>query len=125
MNNGGEMQQLLIVDDDIDIATTLKEIFEDEGYDVHCEPNGMRALQFLKSQHDKSWVVLLDLMMPVMDGFEFRAKQKQEPELSHIPVVMMSAGMREFPEAMLDGAKAFISKPIQLRNLLSVIEAQK
>src|SRR5262245_34872901 len=82
--------RVLIVDDDYDIRATLHEILSDEGYDVASSANGFEALQALRSG-TAPCLILLDLMMPVMDGWQFRAQQLSDPTLASIPVVVLSA----------------------------------
>jgi CheY-like chemotaxis protein len=64
-----------------------------EGFDVHTAANGRQALDSLKAG-DPASVILLDLMMPVMDGWQFRRAQSKDPALSHIPVVVVTAAGR-------------------------------
>ncbi|MBC7545053.1 MAG: response regulator, partial [Candidatus Sericytochromatia bacterium] len=80
---------ILIVEDDIDIRETLAEILADEGYSVASAANGLDAISYLQTEA-MPCVILLDLMMPVMSGWEFRAKQQQDPTLAGIPVVVLS-----------------------------------
>ena len=61
---------ILVVDDDPDIRDSLREVLEDEGYDVASVGNGREALDYLKQASPRPWVILLDLMMPVMDGWQ-------------------------------------------------------
>ena len=76
-NDGGETcSGILIVDDDPDIRDSLKEVLEDEGYEVNGVANGREALDYLRKS-PRPCVILLDLMMPVMDGWQFRKEQKQ------------------------------------------------
>ncbi|AUX41618.1 chemotaxis protein CheY [Sorangium cellulosum] len=112
-------KRILIVDDDAAIRRTLGELLEEEGYAVASAANGREALACLRD--DPSFaLVLLDLMMPVMDGFQFRAEQKSDPALASLPVVVMTArgGM---DRAGLD-AEAVVSKPFDLLLLMGAIE---
>ena len=81
---------VLIVDDDSAVRTALKELFETEGYTVVLAANGRAALNRLMEGFRPS-VVLLDLMMPVMDGWDFRTQQLREPALKDIPVFIITA----------------------------------
>src|SRR5579862_4602951 len=73
-NDGGTCSGILIVDDDPDIRDSLKEVLEDEGYEVNGVANGREALDYLRKS-PRPCVILLDLMMPVMDGWQFRREQ--------------------------------------------------
>ena len=110
-------REVLVVDDDGDIRASLSELLEDEGYRAPTAINGVEALDRLR-QGVHPCVILLDLMMPVMNGLEFRALQKADPELAGIPVVIISAHARP---ADVD-ADAFLSKPVSVDRLLAVVE---
>ena len=81
---------VLIVDDDSAVRTALKELFETEGYAVAVASNGRAALNHLGAGL-RPCVVLLDLMMPVMDGWDFRTEQLKDPALKEIPVFIITA----------------------------------
>jgi len=112
---------VLVVDDDVDIRETIGMILEDEGYTVACACNGLEALQYLR-EHDAPNLILLDLMMPVMDGAEFCGHQRQDPRLAEIPVVIVSASGQAMQQAAVLNAKALISKPLALDTLLEKVE---
>ena len=113
--------EILVVDDDADIRETLVEVLEFEGYVVVGAANGKEALEQLRRRPVS--VILLDLMMPVMDGFEFRTAQLDDPRLSDIPVVVVSAGGRCEQAAMEMGAAGCFRKPIDVLALLRMIRA--
>lgn len=110
---------ILVVDDDVDIRATLTDVLEDEGYTVNAVGNGREALAYLKT-HLSTSMVLLDLMMPVMDGFMFRAEQKNDPELAAIPVVVMTARGSLEPGAI--DVPDVLPKPLKLSALLDAIQ---
>jgi CheY-like chemotaxis protein len=110
-------KRVLIVEDDEDIRETLSEALEIEGYDVARAQDGADGLRSLRRVHPD--VIVLDLMMPRMNGWEFREAQKRDPELAGIPVVVASAA---HPRADID-ADAYIEKPFELRRLVQVVEA--
>ena len=116
------MNQVLIVDDDVDISNSLKEVFEDEGFDVHCSENGMEAMKYLHNVKKQPSLILLDLMMPIMNGEEFRDQQKHEPKIAHIPTMFMSAGGCEIVDKIKKNNEVFVKKPIELDNLLSKVQ---
>jgi CheY-like chemotaxis protein len=113
---------VLIVDDHADIRETLAEILTDEGYAVATATNGLDALEYLGGNRAPH-LIILDLMMPVMDGREFRERQCAEPALSAIPVIVVSgADITEQQSGSLDAAAYFI-KPVDLDTLLDTIAA--
>ena len=109
---------VLIVDDDPDIRDSLREVLEDEGYEVATVANGREALDHLKASNPRPCVILLDLMMPVMDGWQFRKEQKQDPEIAGIPLVVITAtGNRP---VLIDAAE-LVMKPLDLNRLFEAI----
>ena len=123
MGDGGEHGGILVVDDDPDIRDSLREVLEDEGYTVECVSNGREALDYLKATRESGklhpCVILLDLMMPVMDGWQFRKEQKQDPTIADIPLVVITAtGKRP---VLIDAAE-LVMKPLDLNRLFEAIE---
>jgi CheY-like chemotaxis protein len=116
----GRGKSILVVDDDPSIRRALTEILNDEGYSSSSAGNGFEALSLLRSDHSTALVVL-DLMMPVMDGYGFLAEQKRDPALANIPVVAITADIMGRTQE-LDVA-AVVAKPFSLAQLLSKIEA--
>ena len=112
--------RVLIVEDDADLRESLSLILEEEGFEVIRAENGRIALDYLKGNRAPC-VVLLDLMMPVMNGWEFRDAQLQDPELSGIPVVVLSADARTASKAQALGVEQYLRKPIQLDQLVGVV----
>ena len=110
------MAAVLVVDDEVDIREAVAEVLADEGYEVHAAGDGAEALRKARSVHPS--LVLLDLMMPGMNGWEFRAAQASDPELRQIPVVVLSALGKV---AGLD-ANGYIQKPFDLDELLSAVK---
>ncbi|MBZ4420433.1 response regulator [Myxococcus sp. RHST-1-4] len=111
---------VLLVEDDADLRAAVADILEDEGFEVHVAENGLEALAELDALgHLGRWpcVVLLDLMMPVMDGFTFMERFRADPGLSHVPVVVLSASVKEPPE----GARAMLRKPFEIPALLDTV----
>jgi CheY-like chemotaxis protein len=109
----------MVVEDDFAIRETLRELLEDEGYHVMWASNGQEALARLRDHAPR--LILLDLMMPVMDGWEFRIAQQRDPSLAHIPVVIISAdhGLEQKVSALaVDG---WLAKPFELATLLETV----
>jgi CheY-like chemotaxis protein len=87
-------REILIVEDDIDLREALGRLLVRDGYNVSCAAHGGAALEYLRSGLARPCVILLDLMMPIMDGRAFRQEQMQDPALCKIPVVLVTAGGR-------------------------------
>ncbi|EYF01761.1 response regulator [Chondromyces apiculatus] len=107
------------MDDDQDIRDTLTELLTDEGYSVLNASNGEEALATLRTK-ERPDLILLDLMMPVMDGWQFRAAQQNEPGVADIPVVVVSATPKDDKVQKL-GAAQLLKKPIRLEELLDAV----
>jgi two-component system, chemotaxis family, chemotaxis protein CheY len=114
----GAKRRVLIVDDDQDIRETLSEALEHEGFQVLTARDGNEALIHLDAPGELPDVILLDLMMPRMNGFELREVLRRHPVFAGIPVVAITASS--------DGgrfdAPAVMRKPIPLQNLLDAID---
>jgi CheY-like chemotaxis protein len=109
---------VLIVEDDLDTREMLGRFLELEGFRVETAENGRQALDRLEAGAE-ACVILLDLMMPVMDGWQFRREQIRRATLAKIPVIVVSAAGRERFEQI--DANAFLSKPVDLEELLARI----
>jgi CheY-like chemotaxis protein len=111
--------QVLIVEDDRDTREMLERFLQFEGFEVRTAADGEAALHVLHTTGSPC-VILLDLMMPVMNGWQFREAQAQDPDLANIPVVVVTAaGSRaDIPTIQAD---AWLSKPVDLDKLLTTI----
>jgi two-component system response regulator MprA len=113
-------RRVLVVDDDPSIQGFLAEALADEGYGVRTAANGREALAVLEDWRPD--VILLDLMMPEMDGWLFRAEQRAIPAVADVPVIVLSATRDlEAKAQTLDPAHVF-PKPFDLELLLGTIE---
>lgn len=112
--------QVLIVDDDLDIRESLADVLEATGFDTLTAPNGLEALQLLRRLEAPPSVILLDLMMPVMDGHGFLEEREKDPKLRAIPVAILTAGPRVEP-GRLASAAPLVPKPIDLPRLFSLL----
>ena len=119
MAGGSTCGGILVVDDDPDIRESLREVLEDEGYEVACVGNGREALDHLKAASPPPCVILLDLMMPVMDGWQFRAEQLRDAALRNIPVVVMTASRGINREDL--GDAEVLQKPVGLGDILEAV----
>ena len=114
-------RSILIVEDDLDIRTNLQDLFEIEGYPVRTAQHGQDGLDVLSGMGEDPGLILLDLMMPVMDGHAFLAelvRRKTAAGKPKPPVVIISASRATMPEA----ADGFIRKPPQIDVLLETAE---
>jgi two-component system response regulator MprA len=115
---------VLVVDDDRDIREAMADALEAEGYRVATASDGLDALRWLRSQPDgpRASLILLDLMMPNMDGVEFRREQVRDQALQSIPVILLSADMSVGDKARAMQAAGYVTKPVELDVLLDVIQ---
>ncbi|MGE5359086.1 MAG: response regulator [Bacteroidales bacterium] len=118
------MKSILIVDDDADVREMLCQFFTIEGYSVATARNGKEALDKLRSGSSAD-LILLDLMMPVMDGWQFRLEQQRDPVLAGIPVVVLSAVYNARERAGLLGAVDYMQKPVEFDKLIETAERHR
>lgn len=111
---------ILVIDDDKEIRESLADVLSDEGYTVVLAENGQEGLDFLTTTDHLPSLVFLDLMMPVLDGQEFRKRQMRNPDLSNIPTILFSANGQLDKRALDIGMTDFLKKPIDLDELLAV-----
>ena len=109
---------ILVVEDDHDIRVSVRSLLEDEGYEVLSVTNGVAALSTLEHLDELPGLIILDLMLPVMDGWQLAERLRQKPRLAAIPIVIMSA--YDDPPAPV-GARAFVKKPVDLDALLRAV----
>ena len=112
------MSAILLVDDDVEIVGRLAEALTDAGHTVDCSHNGADAIDQL-TRATRPDLIVLDLHMPVMDGWSFRVRQKENPLWSSIPVIALSGD--QGPQARAIDAAAYFAKPIETSALLEVI----
>jgi CheY-like chemotaxis protein len=112
---------VLVVDDDADIRKMLAEILELEGYEAIPAANGREALGRLRAGA-RPTVILLDLMMPGMNGWQFRSEQVKDPDLASIPVVVLTGDGQADRKATDVGAVGYLCKPLDVEALLGLIE---
>ena len=109
-----------MVDDDVDLLEALSEILESEGFGIHQARNGLEALEVLEPLRPD--LILLDLMMPVMDGWEFAERIRGRPDWAQIPVIVLSADRNVGDKARKLGAVGYLAKPFELSELLSLVQ---
>lgn len=116
-------KSVLIIEDDQSIRETLVTILESEGFHTQAASNGREALKLLNKLPSPPHLILLDIMMPVMNGYEFREEQLQHKVIAQIPTIVLSAD-RSFHQQNLNlGFKQVLKKPIDLEELLSVVNS--
>ena len=116
-------RHVLIIEDSIDISEPITTLLESEGYTVSCAENGQEGLKYLHTTDHVPQIILLDLMMPLMDGSEFRNRQKNDPKISQIPIILMSASAIIEKDAIRLGVNAFLPKPLDIDQLLDTVES--
>ena len=111
--------KVLIVDDDYSVLDAVRETLEDEGYEVSIAANGLEALKDLR-EGGRPCLILLDLMMPVMNGWEFRREQLSDSLLASIPTVIVTAYVGPIPNGLGEAPK--VRKPVKPEQLISLVE---
>jgi CheY-like chemotaxis protein len=115
------MADILVVEDDIDIRADLTEVLRERGHDVFAVSDGAKALARLKEKGGAS-LILLDLTMPGMNGWDFRKVQMRDPQLANIPVVILSGNEAIAQEASAMSVAGYIQKPYSLEALVETTE---
>ena len=113
-----DMAKILVVEDNDDVREMMAVTLQLEGHKVVTAVNGRDALEKLRTG-EKPCLILLDLMMPVMNGWELRSALQQDPALRSVPVVVVSAATGEIVKRT--PADAFLSKPVDMDRLLDVV----
>jgi two-component system, chemotaxis family, chemotaxis protein CheY len=117
--NRAPVNHILVVDDDAAIRDVVADILQMSDYRVKTASNGAEALNQVQS--DQPLAVLLDLMMPIMDGWEFLRRCRRLPLLKNLPVVVMSAAHDAASAARELGAQAYLTKPFDMDAVLEVV----
>lgn len=112
------MATLLLVEDNDDVREMMALALQLDGHTVHAVANGREALASLKDGVEPC-LILMDLMMPVMNGWEFRAALQQDPALREIPVVVVSALSADAAQRL--PGTAYVSKPVDIDRLLETV----
>jgi CheY-like chemotaxis protein len=117
----GNAKTVLVVDDDLEIRETIKDVLEEEGYIVALAANGVEAIAHLRRKAPEApSLILLDLMMPEMNGWQFCEVQGKDPSLASIPVVIISAASSVERKGSIAG-HPILKKPIELTRLLEAV----
>jgi CheY-like chemotaxis protein len=109
---------VLIVEDDDDLREMMAQLLSLEGFQAAAVANGQEALEYLR-QGTAPDLILLDMMMPVMDGWEFRRRQKSDPSMAEVPVIVFSA----LDQGRITdiSAEAILKKPLDFDRLLELV----
>ncbi|MEW8626749.1 MAG: response regulator [Candidatus Thiodiazotropha sp.] len=115
--------EILVVDDEPNIVLSLEFLMKKEGYNVTTASNGVEALEFIKQLRPD--LVLLDVMMPRMDGYEVCQAVRDDPELSSVRIIMLTARGRdvERDKGMALGADDYVTKPFATRELVEKVNS--
>lgn len=116
-----EQKRILIADDEEDLVTTLQFTLEKEGYECLTAYDGKEALDKAKSENPD--LIILDIMMPKMNGYEVSRLLKFDKRYKHIPIVMLTARTQEKDRELGDetGADMYVTKPFEMDNLVSTV----
>ena len=114
-------KMILLVEDDDDARQVLADVLEEQGFHTSTARDGREALTKLREMRGRCDLILLDLMMPVMNGWDFRRKQREIPELARIPVLLMSAGGRLATASGDLDAAGYVTKPVEIPDLLDKV----
>ncbi len=113
---------VLIVDDDADTRSALSELLVGEGYQVVTAGNGQEALVCLRQMHAPPAVILLDLVMPVMDGWAFLSERTRDARIAGTPVILISGQTDAHKITSEYGLAGFVEKPIAIENLIRALQ---
>jgi two-component system response regulator MprA len=117
-----ERRRVLVVDDDLPLRGMLSAVLRRNGFQVFLAGDGAEALRALTIHHPD--IILLDLMMPGVNGWDFLQRLKETGFLGRIPIVVISAHLRVDPQAVLQmGVKAILPKPFNLEELVDLIDS--
>jgi CheY-like chemotaxis protein len=111
---------VLVVDDDPDVRNSISQLLDAKRYSTIQAENGQKALEILKATPSVPCLIVLDLVMPVMDGYQFLSLRAQDPTLRDIPVVVISGNSRA--GATLKEIDAYLTKPVNIDRLIDVID---
>jgi CheY-like chemotaxis protein len=113
---------ILVVDDEASVRAMLIALLEDARYDARGAANGREAIARLRAEPARYRLILLDVMMPFLSGWDVLLAIHSDPALANIPIVMMTAGASVREQALDLGAAGYVSKPLDLDLLLDLVE---
>ena len=112
--------KILVIDDDVDLVAVMKGTLESKSYDVLVAYNGKEGLE--KAKKDKPDLILLDIMMPVMDGFNFAEQFGKEPSLSKIPVLALTSFSDSLGQPFPFQVAEYLRKPLKPKDLIAKVD---
>ncbi len=112
--------KILLVDDDVDLVTVMRGALESKAYEVVVAYNGQEGLE--KAKKEKPDLVVLDILMPVADGFVFADQFRKDPSLAKIPVLALTSFSESLGQPFAFDVSEYISKPIKPRDLVAKVE---
>ena len=115
----GGRRSILVIDDDPDLRLLLSAVLKSEGYDVLTAENGAAGLSVLRTMVPD--LIILDFMMPVMNGWQFREAQAAIPQYAHVPIVCLSGYHAARRQAAALGMGACIQKPFEIEDLIKIV----
>jgi CheY-like chemotaxis protein len=113
---------VLLVEDDADIREGLTDLLRDRGFAVVAAGDGREALALLRGLDMPPSAILLDLMMPIMDGYSFLEERRKDPSLADIPVAIITAGRGVDPRRLAE-AIPIVPKPINVPSLFTLLDS--
>jgi CheY-like chemotaxis protein len=114
-------KRVMVVDDDQDLREAVAAVLESEGYEVVQAGGGVQALERLRSPEPRPDLIILDLMMPDMNGWQFRDAQRIDPDLADIPVLVLTASRSLHLNPI--AAEQVMLKPLELDQLIGTVAA--
>ena len=112
--------KILLVDDDVDLVTVMRGALESKAYEVIVAYNGQEGLE--KAKEEKPDLVVLDILMPVADGFVFADQFRKDPSLAKIPVLALTSFSESLGQPFAFEVSEYIMKPIKPRELVAKVE---
>lgn len=114
-------KKILIIEDEYDIASTMELALEMEGYEVRLSPDGRDGLKVL-SNEALPQLIICDVMMPIMDGYEFARKLRSDSRYNHIPLILTSAAQLQKERLQENDIQNFLKKPFDLFHFLQLVD---
>ncbi len=112
--------KILVIDDDADLATVMKGALESKSYEVIVAYNGKEGLE--KAKKEKPDLVILDILMPVMDGWIFADLFRKDPSLAKTPVIALSSFSESLGQPFPFEVSEFVPKPLKPKELVAKVE---
>ncbi len=113
-------RSIFLVEDDLNIRDTLTQVLLCEGYEIHSASSGLEALTYLRASEAPS-LILLDLALTNIEGWEYMEKIKRIPKLTNVPIVIISGDVSNRSKALCKGAAAYLTKPLDIDLLLDTL----